>query len=90
MLSSIARKNTKPRDLGAGDVANWDIKSASDVAHECLSQPPFGVFAPSAAQHAVISLEHRSRLRGAFRPMLSRLTGVHTDGAFRQAGIPIR
>jgi FkbM family methyltransferase len=39
-----------------------------------LNPPPFGAFAPNAAQHAVISLAQRSRLkRGAFRPMLSRL-----------------
>jgi FkbM family methyltransferase len=38
------------------------------------SPPPFGVFAPTPAQAALISLAHRSRLkRGAFRPMLSRL-----------------
>jgi hypothetical protein len=42
-----------------------------------LSPPPFGAFAPGAAQHAVISLAHRSRLkRGAFRPMLSRLVNL--------------
>ena len=39
-----------------------------------LSAAPFGALAPTAAQRAVISLAHRSRLkRGAFRPMLSRL-----------------
>jgi FkbM family methyltransferase len=38
------------------------------------SSPPFGAFAPTRAQAAVISAAHRSRLkRGAFRPMLSRL-----------------
>src|SRR5712672_4672954 len=36
--------------------------------------PPFGAFAPTSAQAAIIALAHRSRLkRGAFRPMLSRL-----------------
>jgi FkbM family methyltransferase len=35
--------------------------------------PPFGAFAPTPAQAAVISLAQRSRLRGVFRPMLSRL-----------------
>jgi FkbM family methyltransferase len=36
--------------------------------------PPFGAFAPTRAQAAIIALAHRSRLkRGAFRPMLSRL-----------------
>jgi FkbM family methyltransferase len=38
------------------------------------SPPPFGAFAPSTAQAAIIALAQRSRLkRGAFRPMLSRL-----------------
>lgn len=38
------------------------------------ASPPFGAFAPTRAQAAIISLAHRSRLkRGAFRPMLSRL-----------------
>jgi len=38
------------------------------------SGAPFGALAPTAAQQAVISLAHRSRLkRGAFRPMVSRL-----------------
>jgi FkbM family methyltransferase len=45
------------------------IAAANDPA-----PPSFGAFAPNAAQHAVISLAQRSRLkRGAFRPMLSRL-----------------
>jgi FkbM family methyltransferase len=36
--------------------------------------PPFGAFAPTRAQAAVISLAQRSRIkRGVFRPMLSRL-----------------
>jgi FkbM family methyltransferase len=39
--------------------------------------PPFGAFAPTAAQAAIISLAQRSRLkRGAFRPMLSRLVNL--------------
>jgi FkbM family methyltransferase len=38
------------------------------------SPPPFGAFAPTRAQAAIIALAHRSRLRrGAFRPWLSRL-----------------
>ena len=42
---------------------------------------PFGVFAPNAAQAAVIALAHRSRLkRGAFRPMLSRLVNLLRAG----------
>ncbi len=38
------------------------------------SPAPFGTFAPTPAQAAIIGLAQRSRLkRGAFRPMLSRL-----------------
>jgi FkbM family methyltransferase len=45
------------------------------------SPAPFGAFAPNAAQHAIISLAHRSRLkRGAFRPMLSRLINLLRAG----------
>jgi FkbM family methyltransferase len=45
------------------------------------SPPPFGAFAPNAAQHAIISLAQRSRLkRGAFRPMLSRLVDLLRGG----------
>jgi FkbM family methyltransferase len=43
--------------------------------------PPFGAFAPNAAQQAVISLAQRTRLkRGAFRPMLSRLVNLLRAG----------
>src|SRR6202035_2181272 len=43
--------------------------------------PPFGAFAPTRAQAAVIALAHRSRLkRGAFRPMLSRLVNLFRAG----------
>src|SRR3954454_24890773 len=42
---------------------------------------PFGAFAPTAAQAAVIRLAHRSRLkRGAFRPWLSRLVNLLRAG----------
>ena len=45
------------------------------------SPAPFGAFAPSAAQAAIIRLAHRSRLkRGAFRPWLSRLVQLLRDG----------
>jgi FkbM family methyltransferase len=45
------------------------------------SPAPFGAFAPTAAQHAIISLAQRSRLkRGAFRPMLSRLVNLLRTG----------
>jgi FkbM family methyltransferase len=46
-----------------------------------MSPAPFGAFAPNAAQAAIISLAHRSRLkRGAFRPMLSRLVNLLRKG----------
>ena len=45
------------------------------------SPAPFGAFAPTTSQAAVIRLAHRSRLkRGAFRPMLSRLVNLLRDG----------
>jgi FkbM family methyltransferase len=45
------------------------------------SPAPFGALAPNAAQRAVISLAHRTRLqRGAFRPMLSRLLNLLRAG----------
>jgi FkbM family methyltransferase len=45
------------------------IAPANDPA-----SPPFGAFAPTRAQTAIIALAHCSRLkRGAFRPMLSKL-----------------
>jgi FkbM family methyltransferase len=45
------------------------------------TSPPFGAFAPTRAQAAVIALAHRSRLkRGAFRPMLSRLVNLLRAG----------
>jgi FkbM family methyltransferase len=45
------------------------------------SPAPFGAFAPNAAQQAIISLAHRSRLkRGAFRPALSRLVNLLRAG----------
>jgi FkbM family methyltransferase len=45
------------------------------------SPPPFGAFAPNAAQDAIIRLAHRSRLkRGAFRPWLSRLVNLLRAG----------
>jgi FkbM family methyltransferase len=42
---------------------------------------PFGAFAPNAAQAAIISMAHGSRLkRGAFRPALSRLVNLLRAG----------
>src|ERR1700759_3032485 len=64
------------------------IAAANDPA-----APPFGAFAPTPAQRAIIALAQRSRLkRGAFRPMLSRLVNLlragpvdvrYQDAAFR-------
>ena len=52
------------------------ITAANDPA-----SPPFGTFAPTRAQAAIIALAHRSRLkRGAFRPMLSRLVNLLRAG----------
>ena len=52
------------------------IAAANDPA-----SPPFGAFAPTPAQTAVIALAQRSRLkRGAFRPMLSRLLNLLRAG----------
>lgn len=52
------------------------IAAANDPA-----SPPFGAFAPTPAQAAVIALAQRSRLkRGAFRPMLSRLLNLLRAG----------
>jgi FkbM family methyltransferase len=51
------------------------------VAANDLAAPPFGTFAPTAAQAAAISLAQRSRLkRGAFRPMMSRLVNLLRAG----------
>jgi FkbM family methyltransferase len=52
------------------------IAAANDPA-----APPFGAFAPTPVQAAIIRLAHRSRLkRGAFRPMLSRLVNLLRSG----------
>jgi FkbM family methyltransferase len=51
------------------------------IAANDLAAPPFGTFAPNAAQAAIIALAQRSRLkRGAFRPMLSRLVNLLRAG----------
>jgi FkbM family methyltransferase len=45
------------------------------------SPAPFGTFAPTAAQAAIISLAQRTRLkRGAFRPWLSRIVHLLRSG----------
>jgi FkbM family methyltransferase len=52
------------------------IAPANDPA-----SPPFGAFAPNAAQAAIIALAQRTELkRGAFRPMLSRLVNLCRTG----------
>jgi FkbM family methyltransferase len=52
------------------------IAAANDPA-----SPPFGAFAPTRAQAAIISLAQRTGLkRGAFRPMLSRLIDLLRGG----------
>ena len=52
------------------------IAAANDPA-----APPFGAFAPTRAQAAIIALAQRSKLkRGAFRPMLSRLVNLLRAG----------
>ena len=57
-------------------MANPAPPSANDP-----TSPPFGAFAPNAAQAAIIALAHRSRLkRGAFRPVLSRLVNLLRAG----------
>jgi FkbM family methyltransferase len=49
------------------------LPSGIAAANDSTS-PPFGAFAPTRAQAAVIAAAHRSGLkRGAFRPILSRL-----------------
>lgn len=65
---------------------------AASVAND-LAQPPFGAFAPTSTQAALIALAHRSRLkRGAFRPMLSRLLHLLRAGPVdvRYQGAPFR
>jgi FkbM family methyltransferase len=45
------------------------------------TSPPFGAFAPTRAQAAIIALAQGSKLkRGAFRPMLSRLVNLLRAG----------
>jgi FkbM family methyltransferase len=51
------------------------------IPHYDSFSAPFGAFAPTPAQHAIIALAQRSRLkRGAFRPMLSRLVNLLRAG----------
>jgi FkbM family methyltransferase len=72
-MSSRQSRLEKPL---ANSVPLSGIAAANDPA-----APPFGAFAPTRAQAAVIALAHRSRLkRGAFRPMLSRLVNLFRAG----------
>jgi FkbM family methyltransferase len=51
------------------------------LPHNDPTPAPFGAFAPTRAQAAIISLAQRTRLkRGAFRPMLSRLVNLLRAG----------
>jgi FkbM family methyltransferase len=57
-----------------GDFLTPPTRSPALAAANDPASPPFGAFAPTRAQAAIIALAHRSRLkRGAFRPTLSRL-----------------
>jgi FkbM family methyltransferase len=57
------------------------FKDSCVISDNDPSPAPFGAFAPNAAQAAIISLAHRSRLkRGAFRPWLSRLVNLLRAG----------
>src|SRR6202171_6570772 len=57
------------------------IEGACLIPDNASSPAPFGAFAPTRAQAAIISLAQRSRLkRGAFRPMLSRLVNLLRAG----------
>ena len=74
--------------MASGSTDNWAQYSLTiqtpppgvSAANDPVA-PPFGSFAPNAAQAAIIALAHRSRLkRGAFRPMLSRLVNLLRAG----------
>ncbi len=59
----------------------WRSRNATAMPDDDVSAPPFGAFAPSWAQAAVIALAHGSGLkRGAFRPTLSRLLNLLRAG----------
>jgi FkbM family methyltransferase len=62
----------------AGTATREDISLTPD---NDASPAPFGAFAPTPVQGAIIAAAHRTRLkRGAFRPMLSRLTNLLRTG----------
>jgi FkbM family methyltransferase len=63
------------------DLLRTSTRSPAFAAANDPAAPPFGAFAPTRAQAAIIALAHRSRLkRGAFRPMLSRLVHLMRAG----------
>jgi FkbM family methyltransferase len=68
-----------PRKTGYAGAAF--IEDAGLIPDNDISPAPFGTFAPTSAQAAIISLAQRTRLkRGAFRPMLSRLVDLLRAG----------
>ena len=74
--ATLSHKGEGRTCAAPADFEDTGLKPDNDPA-----PPPFGAFAPNAAQTAIISLAHRSRLkRGAFRPMLSRLVNVLRAG----------
>jgi FkbM family methyltransferase len=78
-------RSGRARTIGAAAKNPLFILASSedaDVAPENDPSPaPFGAFAPTAAQAALIRLAHGSGLkRGAFRPWLSRLTNLLRAG----------
>jgi FkbM family methyltransferase len=63
-----------------GGLTSSKVTTGVAPAHDATS-PPFGAFAPTRAQAAIIKLAQNSRLkRGAFRPMLSRALNLLRSG----------
>jgi FkbM family methyltransferase len=62
--------------------ANYPLTQAIRLTSDTTPSPePFGTFAPTAAQAAIIRLARRTRLkRGAFRPWLSRIVNLLRSG----------
>lgn len=81
-----ASKSAMPATTFASCLARIFLKTptpfhGNSAAANDVTSPPFGAFAPNAAQQAIISFAHRSRLkRGAFRPALSRLLHLLRPG----------
>jgi FkbM family methyltransferase len=71
----------RPRQVFDEDLLTPPSPSRRIAAANDPAAPPFGAFAPTRAQAAIISLAQRSKLkRGAFRPMLSRLVNLLRAG----------